>query len=63
MSILNVHQYKPLNASQNKVFIPFLLNMTTSFLAILSDILQALNNCKKNVFIMFYLFINSKLTD
>ena len=48
MSILNVHQYEPLNASQNKVFIPFLLNMTTSFLAILSDILLALNNCKKN---------------
>ena len=44
MSILNVHQYEPLNASQNKVFIPFLLNMTTSFLAILSDILIALNN-------------------
>lgn len=57
MSILNVHQYKPLNASQNKVFIPFLLNMTTSFLAILSDILQALNNCKKNVFIICFIYL------
>lgn len=57
MSILNVHQYKPLNASQNKVFIPFLLNMTTSFLAILSDILQALNNCKKKVFIICFIYL------